>query len=222
MGRSRRHGVVALVSVGFLLITVFTGTARSAPAPAPESMTQSETAAVIADFEDAMVSNGAFEDFFADNVVITMVEVAEEAPAPIQAYVPAATAPQEATPAPVLDNDLVEIFMAEAAELIENLDKSFNAWQGNSHNVEALREMQHALHTLKGGARMAGLEVMGTAAHDMESRLNVHEHSPGAANAEALALMTERKITQLFVVAEGGHAPIGVLHIHDCLRAGLT
>jgi arabinose-5-phosphate isomerase len=40
--------------------------------------------------------------------------------------------------------------------------------------------------------------------------------------AEALALMTERKITQLFVVSEDGRAPLGVLHIHDCLRAGLA
>jgi arabinose-5-phosphate isomerase len=40
--------------------------------------------------------------------------------------------------------------------------------------------------------------------------------------AEALALMTERKITQLFVVGEDGRAPLGVLHIHDCLRAGLA
>jgi len=78
MERSRRHGVVALVSVGFLFVMIFAGSARSAPAPAPESMTQSETAAVIADFEDAMVSNGAFEDYFADRVVITMVEVNEQ------------------------------------------------------------------------------------------------------------------------------------------------
>jgi arabinose-5-phosphate isomerase len=40
--------------------------------------------------------------------------------------------------------------------------------------------------------------------------------------AEALALMTERKITQLFVLAEGSPVPLGVLHIHDCLRAGLA
>jgi arabinose-5-phosphate isomerase len=43
---------------------------------------------------------------------------------------------------------------------------------------------------------------------------------PDQLAAEALALMTDRKITQLFVV-EGG-APLGVLHIHDCLRAGLS
>ena len=43
---------------------------------------------------------------------------------------------------------------------------------------------------------------------------------PGQLAAEALALMTEKKITQLFVVEDG--KPLGVIHIHDCLRAGLA
>ncbi len=45
---------------------------------------------------------------------------------------------------------------------------------------------------------------------------------PGQLAAEALALMIEKKITQLFVLDEGGAVPLGVLHIHDCLRAGLV
>jgi arabinose-5-phosphate isomerase len=46
---------------------------------------------------------------------------------------------------------------------------------------------------------------------------------PGQLGVEALALMTENKITQLFVLEAGGKnkKPLGVLHIHDCLRAGL-
>jgi len=45
---------------------------------------------------------------------------------------------------------------------------------------------------------------------------------PGQLAAEALAVMTDRKITQLFVRDEGASAPLGVIHIHDCLRAGLA
>ena len=45
---------------------------------------------------------------------------------------------------------------------------------------------------------------------------------PDQLAAEALALMTEKKITQLFVVAESAPAPLGVIHIHDCLRAGIA
>ena len=41
--------------------------------------------------------------------------------------------------------------------------------------------------------------------------------------AEAIAFMNEKKITQLFVLdpKDKGKKPVGILHIHDCLRAGL-
>jgi arabinose-5-phosphate isomerase len=47
--------------------------------------------------------------------------------------------------------------------------------------------------------------------------------APGQLAAEALALMNEKKITQLFVVdpKDKSKKPAGILHIHDCLRAGL-
>jgi arabinose-5-phosphate isomerase len=45
---------------------------------------------------------------------------------------------------------------------------------------------------------------------------------PDQLAAEALAVMTDKKITQLFVLAEDSPRPLGVIHIHDCLRAGLA
>ena len=45
---------------------------------------------------------------------------------------------------------------------------------------------------------------------------------PQALAAEAVALMNERKITNLFVMVEGSRKPLGVLHIHDLLKAGIT
>ena len=38
---------------------------------------------------------------------------------------------------------------------------------------------------------------------------------------EALAVMNERKITCLFVTDADGTVPLGILHVHDCLRAGV-
>ena len=43
--------------------------------------------------------------------------------------------------------------------------------------------------------------------------------APGALAAEALKLMNERRITVLFVVES--EKPVGVLHVHDLLRAGV-
>ncbi|SDE67164.1 KpsF/GutQ family sugar-phosphate isomerase [Limimaricola pyoseonensis] len=47
---------------------------------------------------------------------------------------------------------------------------------------------------------------------------------PDALAAEALAQMNARKITCLFVVDEDDpdRRPLGILHIHDCLRAGVA
>jgi arabinose-5-phosphate isomerase len=45
--------------------------------------------------------------------------------------------------------------------------------------------------------------------------------APDALAVEALALMNERKITCLIVTAEDGSAA-GILHVHDCLRAGVA
>ena len=44
---------------------------------------------------------------------------------------------------------------------------------------------------------------------------------PDQLAAEALAFMNEKKITRLFVLPEASRQPMGILHIHDCLRAGL-
>lgn len=46
--------------------------------------------------------------------------------------------------------------------------------------------------------------------------------SKDALAVEALALMNETGITCIFVTEETGTRPIGILHIHDCLRAGLS
>jgi arabinose-5-phosphate isomerase len=44
---------------------------------------------------------------------------------------------------------------------------------------------------------------------------------PQALAAEALAVMNEHAITSLFAVDDQGK-PLGILHIHDCLRAGVA
>jgi arabinose-5-phosphate isomerase len=38
--------------------------------------------------------------------------------------------------------------------------------------------------------------------------------------AEAVGFMNARSITTLFVV-DGGR-PVGIVHVHDCLRAGIA
>ncbi|HKD47588.1 MAG TPA: KpsF/GutQ family sugar-phosphate isomerase [Rhizomicrobium sp.] len=58
-----------------------------------------------------------------------------------------------------------------------------------------------------------------SARHVMTKNPKIAE--PDQLAAEALAFMNDNKITRLFVLPVGSRKPVGILHIHDCLRAGL-
>ncbi|TVP55710.1 MAG: response regulator [Halomonadaceae bacterium] len=69
-----------------------------------------------------------------------------------------------------LDPEVLAIFQEEARELVDALDNCLAAWkkgEGENHNAEA----QRLLHTLKGGARLAGVKDLGDQAHAFESQL---------------------------------------------------
>ena len=67
---------------------------------------------------------------------------------------------------------------------------------------------------------MAGLLTL-TAAEVMTH--NPRTVEPGAIAEKAVAVMKDRKITCLFVVENGGDGrALGILNIHDCLRAGVV
>lgn len=44
----------------------------------------------------------------------------------------------------------------------------------------------------------------------------------GALAAEAIAVMERHAITSLFILADGSRRPLGVIHLHDLLRAGVV
>lgn len=70
--------------------------------------------------------------------------------------------------------------------------------------------------------RHMGRDLLDRKASDIMTR-TPKTARPDQLAAEALALMNEKKITQLFVVdpSDKSRKPAGILHIHDCLRAGL-
>lgn len=63
-------------------------------------------------------------------------------------------------------------------------------------------------------------DLMGKTADDIMSK-NPLTISPSIRAQAALAEMRERKITCL-IVCNADQKPLGIIHIHDCLRAGLT
>jgi chemosensory pili system protein ChpA (sensor histidine kinase/response regulator) len=67
------------------------------------------------------------------------------------------------------DREILEIFLEEAVELHESLDRTLQEWENG--NLGAAAETQRVLHTLKGGARLAGLTDIGNQAHEFEARV---------------------------------------------------
>ncbi|MDZ4263833.1 MAG: Hpt domain-containing protein [Pseudomonadota bacterium] len=69
------------------------------------------------------------------------------------------------------DPEIVEIFIEEAGELLEEIDTSLNEWQDDWNNSSCVEELKRSLHTFKGGARLAGLTELGDLSHDFETIL---------------------------------------------------
>jgi chemosensory pili system protein ChpA (sensor histidine kinase/response regulator) len=67
------------------------------------------------------------------------------------------------------DREIVGIFLEEAGELMEALDEGVEAWRAEPSSTQGADELLRVLHTLKGGARLAGLSVIGDTAHNFES-----------------------------------------------------
>ena len=86
--------------------------------------------------------------------------------APAQASTPVEDGADESEE---FDPDVAAIFTEEATELLEVADSSLAAWTRDRANQALVFELKRVLHTLKGGARMAGLRAMGDLSHELES-----------------------------------------------------
>jgi chemosensory pili system protein ChpA (sensor histidine kinase/response regulator) len=67
------------------------------------------------------------------------------------------------------DPDIASIFTDEAVELIEQAQSALAQWNENRSSVDGLAALKRPLHTIKGGARMAGLMPMGDLSHELET-----------------------------------------------------
>ncbi|MDO3721261.1 Hpt domain-containing protein [Marinobacter sp. chi1] len=68
-----------------------------------------------------------------------------------------------------LDEELAEIFLEEARDLIDSTAEALQNWSENTSDLDILRLLQRDLHTLKGGARLAGVAAVGDLSHELET-----------------------------------------------------
>jgi chemosensory pili system protein ChpA (sensor histidine kinase/response regulator) len=73
------------------------------------------------------------------------------------------------------DADVAAIFAEEATELLEAAQTAMQAWGTGGDAARHIAALKRPLHTLKGGARMAGIAAMGDLAHELESLVGLLE-----------------------------------------------
>lgn len=67
------------------------------------------------------------------------------------------------------DDEIVEIFLEEAVDILDSAGQALQRWLSDPDNAAPLSSLQRDLHTLKGGARMAEVDAIGDLAHELES-----------------------------------------------------
>jgi chemosensory pili system protein ChpA (sensor histidine kinase/response regulator) len=160
------------------------------------------------------------------SVALAAVEPPPPAPAVVAAAPPP---PPPATPVlPVaveveeeedsdFDPEVAAIFSEEATELLETADHALSSWKQDRANTALVFELKRVVHTLKGGARMAGIRAMGNLSHELETLMQGVEAGTVPAGPEVFDAF-QASLDQLHrmrdVVNRGDRCP----HAHELIN----
>ena len=119
------------------------------------------------------------------------------------------------------DADIAGIFSEEANELLEQADAALGRWRRDRADAGSVIELKRILHTLKGGARMAGLRAMGDLSHEMESALESFESGAAPADTQAIDVLQAAldALHQMRDAASGGQAMAPTAALIERIRA---
>ena len=106
------------------------------------------------------------------------------------------------------ESDILDIFLEEGDELLEAMESAMGRLEEDREDGSSIEELQRVLHTLKGGARLAGQKRLGDLAHSLEQHL---------AEAQAQGLPVPQS---LFVDVQSGFE--GLQQELDALRQRLN
>jgi chemosensory pili system protein ChpA (sensor histidine kinase/response regulator) len=172
----------------------------------------------------AEVTHGAREAHArveSDPDLLPTEEITLESPAPAttpeaapRTASPAVSAPVSATKvappdieaeAEHIDPDLLDIFREEAVDILAKVEEALTRWRAKPDDLGTVLELKRALHTLKGGARMAGALGMGNLAHGTETVLKHVEDrrlSPGVMLFDLLDEIHDTLVAMLDALTE--------------------
>lgn len=93
----------------------------------------------------------------------------EQLSMPSSVHLKAVTPALEDNPAA---DDILDIFLEEADELLEELEGAAGRLESMTEDATPVADILRVLHTLKGGARLAGQRRLGDLCHDLEQHLS--------------------------------------------------
>jgi chemosensory pili system protein ChpA (sensor histidine kinase/response regulator) len=87
----------------------------------------------------------------------------------------------------VAEADILDIFLEEGDDLLETMETAIGRWEEEREEGAHIDDLLRVLHTLKGGARLAGQKRLGDLTHDLEQHL-IEAQQQGAPWPESLFL----------------------------------
>jgi chemosensory pili system protein ChpA (sensor histidine kinase/response regulator) len=153
-------------------------------------------------------------DFVAD-AALAAPEV--EGPAmDAQVDLPPEEEPPEEEPVADFDPDVASIFTEEATELLEVCESQLAAWRTDPANTDSPAALKRPLHTLKGGARMAGITAMGDLSHELESLVNFIDSGGPTPSPHSFDVM-QASVDELSRMRDSVAAGRGVAPARECI-----
>jgi chemosensory pili system protein ChpA (sensor histidine kinase/response regulator) len=115
-----------------------------------------------------------------------------DAPAEPAAAAPAVSAAEvkPATARPEVNDELLSIYLDEAAEVLASIDAAVPACRQDPNDREALTTIRRGFHTLKGSGRMVGLMDLGEVGWEVEQVMNRWLEQQRPATAGLLELIS--------------------------------
>jgi chemosensory pili system protein ChpA (sensor histidine kinase/response regulator) len=133
--------------------------------------------------------------------------------------------PVSAPPAPVeeFDAEIANIYSEEATELLEAAQGSLTVWNQDRADKQPVAELQRQLHTLKGGARMAGIAAMGDLSHELETLVIQIDSGnvPADDHAQAVLQASLDELSRMRDLVSNGTLPQGARDLIAQIR-GVT
>jgi chemosensory pili system protein ChpA (sensor histidine kinase/response regulator) len=125
------------------------------------------------------------------------------------------------------DEEIVEIFIEEAVEVLGELHAHLPKWQANIDDEESLAVIRRSFHTLKGSGRLLGAELIGEFSWKFENILNRIIDGKISVSRPLLQAMDESLavLPQLIEQLKGNREPIHnisqLMAVADALSEGI-